>query len=82
MKHLKKLTYLLLTITLLVSCEKETDALPEIFNESTEVKKDTKEVVTFKTDKSLQGRTDAELYMDLCDGTTPGSIDLDEWAIY
>ena len=29
MKHLKKLTYLLLTITLLVSCEKETDALPE-----------------------------------------------------
>ena len=33
MKHLKKLTYLLLTITLLVSCEKETVAEDELINE-------------------------------------------------
>ena len=33
MKHLKKLTYVLLTIVLLVSCEKETVTEPEIFNE-------------------------------------------------
>ncbi|MEX1382784.1 thrombospondin type 3 repeat-containing protein, partial [Lutibacter sp.] len=30
MKHLKKLTYLLLTITLLVGCEKETDSINEL----------------------------------------------------
>ncbi len=35
MKHLKKLTYLLLTIVLLVSCEKETDTV-EIQNKSIE----------------------------------------------
>ena len=33
MKHLKKIIYLLLTITLIVSCEKETVAEPEIFNQ-------------------------------------------------
>ena len=54
MKHLKKLTYLLLTITLLVSCEKETDALPEIFNESTEVKKDTKVIMNEKLERLIQ----------------------------
>ena len=82
MKLLKKLTYLLLTTTLLVSCEKETVSEPEIFNESSELKKDSKEIATFNSDKSLQSRTESELYMDLCDGTTPGSINVNEWAIY
>ena len=38
MKHLKKIIYLLLTITLIVSCEKETVAEPEIFNEAQQEK--------------------------------------------
>ncbi len=33
MKHLKKLTYVLLAVVLFVSCEKETITEPEIFNE-------------------------------------------------
>ena len=46
MKHLKKLTYVLLAITLLVSCEKETVAEPEIFNE-VQQKKTISEIESF-----------------------------------